>query len=151
MGSPGRNHEDERSRSLGKLIFRSSFLSKFNLDSEFGIRHFLIFFSVTIRNLFIKEEIYGRHKPAEITYQKAARLMRLILAEKKRLLLFSYASFDNRPPYQIQAVLGNPSSRPRLCLAKIPILLPCCLPERYLNFKDRIKSLPFFTTHRGPA
>ena len=28
----------EQFRSLGKLIFRSSFLSKFNLDSGFGIR-----------------------------------------------------------------------------------------------------------------
>lgn len=38
MGLPGWNHEDGRFRSLGKLIFRSSFLSKFNLDSGFGIR-----------------------------------------------------------------------------------------------------------------
>ena len=37
MGLPGWNHEDGRSRSLGKLIFRSSFLSKFNLDSGFEI------------------------------------------------------------------------------------------------------------------
>ncbi|QHV13913.1 hypothetical protein C5O10_05915 [Akkermansia muciniphila] len=37
MGLPGWNHEDGRFRSLGKLIFRSSFLSKFNLDSGFGI------------------------------------------------------------------------------------------------------------------
>lgn len=39
MGLPGWNHEDGRFRSLGKLIFRSSFLSKFNLDSGFGIRY----------------------------------------------------------------------------------------------------------------
>lgn len=39
MGLPGWNHEDGRFRLLGELIFRSSFLSKFNLDSGFGIRY----------------------------------------------------------------------------------------------------------------
>ena len=94
--------------------------------------------------IMIMKEVYGKHKSGEITYQAADRLMRLIQAEQRRLLLFPYASFDNSLLTKLKWFWNILQCRPRLWLVSIPRLLPFCLLQRYLNIKDRIKSLPFF-------
>ncbi len=70
--------------------------------------------------------------------------MRLIQAEQRRLLLFPYASFDNSLLTKLKWFWNILQCRPGLWLVSIPRLLPFCLLQRYLNIKDRIKSLPFF-------
>ena len=94
--------------------------------------------------IMIMKEVYGKHKSGEITYQAADRLMSLIQAEQRRLLLFPYASFDNSLLTKLKWFWNILQCRPRLWLVSIPRLLPFCLLQRYLNIKDRIKSLPFF-------
>ena len=94
--------------------------------------------------IMIMKEVYGKHKSGEITYQAADRLMRLIQAEQRRLLLFPYASFDNSLLTKLKWFWNILQCRPGLWLVSIPRLLPFCLLQRYLNIKDRIKSLPFF-------
>lgn len=99
----------------------------------------------------IMKEVYGKHKSGEITYQAADRLMRLIQAEQRRLLLFPYASFDNSLLTKLKWFWNILQCRPRLWLVSIPRLLPFCLLQRYLNIKDRIKVFLFFTNSREPA
>lgn len=93
--------------------------------------------------IMIMKEVHDKHKSGEITYQDADRLMRLIQAEQRRLLLFPYATFDNSLLTKIKWFWEILQCRPRLWLVSIPRLLPLFLLERYLKIKDRIKKLPF--------
>lgn len=93
--------------------------------------------------IMMMKEVYGKHKAGEITYQDTDRLIRLIQAEQRRLFLFPYATFDNNIITKFKWFWEILQCRPRLWLVSIPRLLPLCLLKRYLEIKDRIKSLIF--------
>ncbi len=99
--------------------------------------------------IMIMKEVYGKHKSGEMSYQDADRLMGLIQAEQRRLLLFPYATFDNSLTTKLKWFWQILQCRPRLWLVSIPRLLPFFLLKRYLNMKDRIKSSAFFSLIAG--
>lgn len=99
----------------------------------------------------IMKEVYGKHKSGEMTYQDADRLMGLIQAEQRRLLLFPYATFDNSLLTKLKWFWEILQCRPGLWLVSIPRLLPLFLLERYLKIKDRIKTYLFLTDPGEPA
>jgi len=99
--------------------------------------------------IMIMKEVYGKHKSGEMTYQNADRLMKLIQAEQRRLLLFPYATFDNSLTTKIKWFCQILQCRPGLWLVSIPRLLPFFLLKRYLKMKDLIKSSAFFSLIAG--
>lgn len=86
-------------------------------------------------------DICGSYKAGEISYRDADRMMRLIQAEQRRLLLFPYATFDNSLLTKLKWFWAILQCRPKLWLVSIPRLLPSFLLDRYLSMKDRVKKL----------